>query len=447
VQIRLMPEKRTRRVAVIGGGWAGCAAAATLVEDGHDVAVFEAARSLGGRARGVELQGRLLDNGQHILLGAYTDSLRLIRLAGVDPQQSLLRLPLQLCYPPGAGMEFVTRRLPAPLHLLAALLQARGLTGEDRLALARFTTAARWMDWQLDVDCTVDALLERFDQTERLNALLWRPLCLAALNTPSHRASAKVFLAVLRDSLGARRAASDMLIPRVNLSGLFPDAIARMIEQKGGKVHRGVRVTDLSKDDTGAWRLETGSSEASEGFDDVIVATSATTASALLAAHVDTGVIDALEYESIATCYLQYAETVRLPRPFYALADDPSESRWGQFVFDRGQLDDAQAGLLAVVVSAASDAAEKGQAMLAGDIAHQLAQDFGRSDLLEPAWSKVVTDKRATFSCRPDLQRPENATGKAGLWLAGDYTVGDYPATLEGAVRSGMRTAALIGSP
>lgn len=159
----------SRRIAIIGSGWAGCAAAVELARAGCDVTLLESARTLGGRARRVEIDGRTLDNGQHIMLGAYAESLRLMKLAGVDMQAALLTLPLQMRYVPGAGgMDFIAPRLPAPLHLLGALLRARGLGRADKMSLARFSTTARWMDWKLHNDCSVSELLLRFDQTPRL---------------------------------------------------------------------------------------------------------------------------------------------------------------------------------------------------------------------------------------------------------------------------------------
>jgi predicted NAD/FAD-binding protein len=180
-------------VAVIGAGWAGCAAAIELARTGAQVTLYEAARVPGGRARRIDYQGNALDNGQHILLGAYRDSLRLMRTVGLQPSQLLLRLPLQMRYPNGiVGMDLISARLPAPLHLLIGVLRAKGLTMTDKLSLARFASAARWMGWQLNHDCTVTELLHRFEQTDRLIKLMWRPLCIAALNTPPERASAKV---------------------------------------------------------------------------------------------------------------------------------------------------------------------------------------------------------------------------------------------------------------
>ena len=440
-----------RRVAVVGGGWAGCAAAVELAGRGCEVTLFEAARTLGGRARGVEAHGRTLDNGQHILLGAYRESLKLLRRVGVDPAAALLRLPLQMRYPDTqAGMHFVAPRLPAPLHMLVALLRARGLERADKLALARFNTTARWMGWQLHNDCSVAELLHRFDQTERLIRLLWTPLCLAALNTPPERASAKVFLAVLRDSLGARRAASDMLLPRLELGALFPTAAARWIERHGGVVRSGAKVTALAQAD-GRWQLQaTGQAVGGDwrgAFDAVVLATPAPQAAALLRPLPQladlAAQLDAFEFEPIATVYLQYAPEVGLALPFCALLDDPAAGRWGQFAFDRGQLDAGQAGLLSVVISAAGAAAALDQDQLASSTAAQLADAFGRPELKTPLWTRVITEKRATFACAPGLVRPPNATALDGLTLAGDYTAGEYPATLESAVQSGLAAAAL----
>ena len=165
----------------------------------------------------------------------------------------------------------------------------------------------------------------------------------------------------------------------------------------------------------------------------------------MLAAHAPALQMPAFEWESITTVYLQYAADVRLDRPFLALVDQPDAGHWGQFVFDRGQLNAGDAGLLAVVVSASGPALDLGNDGLPPQIAAQLAQALGRPALSAPLWSKVISEKRATFACTPGLQRPPNDVGIPGLALAGDYTASDYPATLESAVRSGVAAAALVG--
>lgn len=463
---------KTQKIAVIGAGWAGCAAAVALSGNQHQVTLFEASRVLGGRARRViskvsEPTSRIShaktslgienglsdqvsheishDNGQHILLGAYKQTLQLIQKVGIDPKTALLRLPLQMCYPENSGgMTFLTTALPAPFHLLTALWRAEGIRREDKLALARFNSAARWMGWELHDDCSVSTLLERFDQTPRLIQLLWHPLCVAALNTPPERASAQVFLAVLRDSLGARRAASEMLLPRVDLSSLMPDRAAAFVTQQGGRVHLGCNIRKLQPND-GGWRLSANDYEGD--FDAVVIATPPEIAANLLDEHAppeDTALLKSFSYEPITTCYLQYAATVSLPRAFLALIEDGANGDWGQFVFDRGQLDATQAGMLAVVISSSGAAIADGHGCLIAGITAQLAKIFNRPDLAHPNWVKVISEKRATFACTPGLVRPDNRTKVAAVWLAGDYTTSEYPATLESAVRSGNRAATEI---
>ena len=427
--------------AVIGAGWAGCSAAVELAQRAHQVHWFEASRTLGGRARQVSVHGLTLDNGQHILLGAYSATLALLKTLGQRPDQSLLRLPLQMCYPGGSnGMQLIAGRLPAPLHMLTGLLRARGLSRSDKMAVARFSSTARWMDWQLNTDCTVAELLQRYDQTPNLIRLLWQPLCVAALNTPTERASAQVFLNVLKDSLGAQRSASDMLIARTDLSSLLPAPAAAFVESRSGKVHTGCAIQTIQQQDK-KWRLQGPGCDAE--FDGVVLATPWETARHLLAALKLADHIPEYDYEPITTCYLKYPESVRLERPFLALLERPEQAAWGQFVFDRGQLD-AHKGLLAVVVSASDHAIERGHAELAANCARQLALDLNRPELARPEWSQVITEKRATFACTPGLKRPSNSLPVANLVLAGDYTQSRYPATLEAAVQSGALAARLL---
>ena len=436
----------TRSVAVIGGGWAGCAAAVELARKKCRVTLFESSRTLGGRARRVELNGMSLDNGQHIMLGAYRETLRMLRIVGIDARDAFLSLPLQMRYPEGTGgMDFIAPRLPAPLHVLVALLRASGLDHDDKMSLARFSTTARWMQWKLDNDCSVAELLDRFDQTDRLIQLMWRPLCIAALNTPPERASAQIFLNVLRDSLGARRAASDMLVPKADLSALFPDHAATFVKSNGGEIHLGAIVRSVKQDDSG-WTLEVDNASSglsTQRFDSVIIATQATHAATLLGSIPGTPRVPDFDYEPITTCYLQYDPSIRLTQPFFALLDEPESGRWGQFVFDRGQLDNRYAGLLAVVVSASTEAIELGHERLCAAIARQLGDAFKAPAFEKPMWSRAISEKRATFACTPALSRPTNETGVDSLLLAGDYTDSDYPATLEASVRSGIRAAHL----
>jgi uncharacterized protein with NAD-binding domain and iron-sulfur cluster len=128
------------RAAIVGGGWAGLSAAVELAQGGIRVTVFEAAKQLGGRARSVEVQGHRLDNGQHILVGAYRETLRLMQQVGADPDRLLKRLPLELSFPASQPLPFRLRlpRLPSPWHLAAGLLTARGASLAEKISAVRF---------------------------------------------------------------------------------------------------------------------------------------------------------------------------------------------------------------------------------------------------------------------------------------------------------------------
>jgi squalene-associated FAD-dependent desaturase len=420
-------------VAIIGAGWAGLAAAVTLAQARIPVTVFEAARHLGGRARSVEIEGMLLDNGQHVLIGAYRETLRLMRAVGADPDKLLLRMPLALDYPGKFGMR--APRLPAPMHLLAALLGAKGLSWRERIAAMRFMADMRSRAYRIPADITVAALLAQQQQTGASARYLWEPLCVSALNTPAASASAQVFLNVLRDALDAAREASDFLVPRTDLGRLFPEPAAAYVRANGGSVQLGMPLRTLVKAADG-FALD----DRPERHTHVILAVGPHQTDALLDRFSELAParrqLSAFTYEPIYTCYLQYPQEVTLPRPMTGF--DGGTIQW---VFDRGRLNGA-AGLLAAVVSARGGHQNLSLDVVASAIHRELAASI--RGLPQPLWSRVIAEKRATFSCVPGLVRPANRTAVAHFFLAGDYTAGDYPATLESAVRSGTAAARLV---
>ncbi|MFZ2541885.1 MAG: hydroxysqualene dehydroxylase HpnE [Gallionella sp.] len=423
--------------AVIGGGYAGMAAAVVLTERGIPVTVFESAQQLGGRARGVSYQDTQLDNGQHLLLGCYRQTLRMIEQVGGNIEKDFLRLPLQL----DLHGEFSLKapRLPAPLHLLVALLGAQGLTWGERLNAARFMLTLRRMNFHLHDDITVTALLAQHQQDASLVQKLWEPLCIAALNTPIRKASAQVLLNVLRDALNRSRADSDMLLPKINFTALFPQRAAHYVEHHGGKVCIACGVEALRPLEDG---IEITSVRGAERFSHVICAAPPVVTAKLLrpiAALAETvAQIEGLEHQPIYTVYLQYPAHVTLPHPMLGL-----HQRYSQWLFDKGRIA-GQHGLFAAVISAEGIHQELSQEELAKKVIAELRDEFGIAE--QPTWYKVIAEKRATFCCSPNLQRPSQLTSLPRLLLAGDYTAGDYPATLEGAVMSGLKCANMIGA-
>ena len=411
------------------------AAAVELAEGGVPVTVFEASRTLGGRARRVEVNGVALDNGLHILIGAYHEALRLIAKVSGARDSGLRREPLDLHVL--GKFRLRAARLPAPLHLAAALLRAQGLNFSERLRAVQWMSHLRATSFQLDADVPVALLLARHRQGALALRHLWEPLCTSALNTPPERASGRVFLNVLRDSLSGRREDSDLLLPATDLSALFPEPAARYVEQRGGQVLTGTPVSSLEADDSGL-TLYTAASRTR--FSHAVCALPpyrvAETLAGLPPLAEVTRTVQRLAYEPIYSVYLQYAEPLGLPQAMFGL--DATTAQW---VFDRGALS-GQRGLVGVVISASGRHQDLDQGTLVARVHGELRAHFPQ--LNEPLWSQVIAEKRATFSCVVGVERPSQRTALPNVYLAGDYTASAYPATLESAVRSGVACARMI---
>jgi hydroxysqualene dehydroxylase len=430
---RLLPPSpaashRPSTVAVIGAGWAGLSAAVLACQGGHQVTLWESTRQVGGRARSLSAtDGQTpLDNGQHLLMGAYTHTLDMMRRVGVEPDAVLLDSALDLRWPDGTGLLLPERqashRVGSQWAMGLAVLHARGWSWRERWALARWS-----LKWQLrGFICPSDWTVARLcaDLPQGVQDQLTTPLCVSALNLAPQHASAQLLLTALQDTVFGAPAHARALVPKRPLGEVFPDAAVRWLSKHGAIVALGHRVTGLSAVAEGI-RINQASP-----VDHVIVATPPHEAARLArtldhaSAQAWADLASQLRHTAIATVYA-HAPGCVLARPMTALA--AREPMDAQFVFDLGHLGRPSGCLAAVVSDATGD-----RAALQAHVQAQLRQALGTSELRA---HQTVIEKRATFAATPLAPRPPAAIAPR-VWACADYVQGRYPATLEGAVRS-----------
>lgn len=432
-------------VGIIGGGLAGMAAAATLAEKGVKSTIIEASPRLGGRARNVAVEFNSqvvqLDNGQHIMLGAYHETLKLISLIGANHSQAFMRLPLKLetvGINKSSSLHLSTPRfIPFPLNQLIGFICCKGLSISERFSVIRMIARLKQISFHLSEDMPLLAYLTQQKQSHHTVTQLWEPICLAALNTPIASASSKVFLNVLKDCFDGQKHDSDLLLPKLGLSELFAQPLTQYIQARGSNIITGERVKSIDETEDG---YTVTSQKKQLSFSHIIIAISSHRLKDIAAGLPKlAGPIAATKqyrYQPIYTIYLQYPTETKLHSPMIGLQGGLS-----QWVFDRGIMC-GQHGLLAVIISAEGEHQQLEQDVLASKVAQELHIAFPK--LPKPLWHQVIAEKRATFSCDANLTRPAHITRQTNVYLAGDYTYEDYPATIEGAIRSGINAARAI---
>lgn len=429
-------------VIVVGGGWAGLSCAVELVQSGCQVTILEAAPQLGGRARGIPFGEMTVDNGQHLLIGAYRHTLELLNKLGYPEHELFSRLPLRLLSNEGVDRQnglTLPPYLPAPLNLAWGLLTMQGFGWSARFSALRFALRMRLRGFTLAEDQELGTLLRDCGQSSELIHKLWEPLCLATLNTPYEEASAQLFLNVLRDSFSRHARDTDILLPHGDIGQLMPVLASNWLKSRGVKIITGQRVTRLLHNSSAASGVACG--EQQYLSDHTILACSLEESRRLLPKLPPLlplqESLQAMDSYPITTIYLRYATEIQLPYPLYGLLGTHA-----QWLVDRTHC--GQPNLLAVVISGPGPHMEMSRAMLAQTIISEVAERLPK--LSQPLDSMIIKEKRATFRAIAGVNRyrPNHQTTLSGLWLAGDYTHGPYPATLEGAVQSGVQCARLI---
>jgi squalene-associated FAD-dependent desaturase len=437
-------------VAVVGGGFAGLSAAVRLAGGGARVLVLEARGRLGGRATAFPDRetGEIVDNGQHVLLGCYTETFAFLGAIGAaDFVRAQPQLKVTMIDGEGRRSSLECPALPAPFHLVAGVLDWSALTWADRfsilrmagpLAIARRQLAPGATAIAASASETVENWLIRNGQTPRLREMLWEPLALAALNQPAAHAAAPVFARVLAEMFGAGRKSSAIVLPVKPLDQMYAEPARAFIERRGGAVRTGSPATI---------RIESGAvTSVASGAE----RWSVPAAIAAVPWHALNGVCDGETAPLDATLARARAMTsspivtvnLWFDRPLF---DEPFlglPGRHMQWVFDK-----RSAGLthLSLVSSGAAPLLDRPNPEIIAAAREELAGALPEARSAQLLRATVVREPRATFSLAAgEPARPATATAVAGLCLAGDWIDTGLPATIESAVRSGHRAAAAL---
>jgi squalene synthase HpnD len=439
-----------KKVAVLGAGYAGLAAATELILRGHDVTLVEGRALLGGRAHSFvdARSGLVLDNGQHILMGCYHETLALLQRLGV---MGRLFSPPRLAVPfvSEKGRSVLAATAPDPLHLLSALLGYGELSTADKLSAVGLAIRLRLGQKPL-VNESVEAWMRRWRQTPNIIRALWEPLCIAALNEPVSTASARLFATVIRRTFLAGAADSTILLSRVGLSELFAPEVRQLLEMCSGTLRLQALVTGLRFEGTTLREIKL--SDGSSFQPEAVVSA--------LPWHVLRGLLPGESKLARACGQIQDAPIVSLhlwldrpilSEPFIGLLDSPVH-----WVFSREHIHDARIGgkdqdgqaghVITAVVSGARDLVDKTGAELELLTLRELARFLPEARDVRVLHRRIYKARSATFAATPETEplRPEATTEWSNFWLAGDWTNTGLPATIEGAVVSGVRAARAV---
>ena len=438
-------------VIVIGAGFAGLSAAVRLTKRGARVLVLEARSRLGGRATAFPDRdtGELVDNGQHILMGCYTETFGFLRDIGAENNVRLeSQLAVTMIDRAGRKTRLACPMLPAPLHLVAGVLEWDALSWRDRWSMLGMATPLKNARRELEgspvkaasMDETVENWLIRNGQTPRLRELLWDPLALAALNQRPDQAAAPLFARVLAEMFSDDPRAAAIALPTKPLHLMYAEPAREHIERHGGAVRTGATAKILLNAGRDAVAgVQAGGETWTAGH---VISSVPWFALAELfdeeppALH---GVIERARRTGsspIVTVNLWFDRRV-LDEPFVGLP-----GRAMQWVFDKRLVVGETASHLSLVSSGAAEIlAETNEALIRR--AHEELLDalplVRDAKLLR---ATVVREPRATFSIAPGQPaRPSTRTELLGFLLAGDWIDTGLPATIESAVRSGHRAA------
>ncbi|HEY6306089.1 MAG TPA: hydroxysqualene dehydroxylase HpnE [Candidatus Angelobacter sp.] len=436
----------TRRAAIVGGGLAGLAAGCALSDAGLHVTVFERRPYLGGRASSYEHPGtgEVVDNCQHLLLGCCTNLIHFYDRLGVSNKIRWFD-EMTFIEPGGRASRVAPSFLPAPLHNAPSFLRADWLSLRDKLAIGR-AFAAMTMTRRLPDDSDENFLqwLERHRQTERAIERFWKPILTSALNEDLDRVSVPHSIQVFRKSFLKSATAGRIGLPSVPLSELYSSAID-YIRARGGQVLLRSAVTSICPQPQ---RVKIGGGGDQE-FDFAVLATPFQTAADLLPQ--DSGAaslradLEHFEPSPITGIHLWFDREIT-PLPHAVLLDRTIQWMFQKSKFQEEGYREGPGSYMELVVSASKTFVQKSREDILDLAQHELAEFFPAVKQAKVLKAAVIKEIYATYAILPGLDqyRPQAKTVWPRLFLAGDWTATEWPATMEGAVRSGYLAAEAI---
>ena len=438
----MTPDIRQKTVAIVGGGLAGLAAGCALADAGLRVTVFERRPYVGGRASSYEHPGtgEVVDNCQHVLLGCCTNLIDFYERLGIA---SKIRWFDELTFiePGGRTSRMAPSFLPAPMHNVPAFLRARMLSAKDKLAIAR---AMSVMSRQLPEDSSEDFLswLRRHKQTEQAIERFWKTVLVSALNEDLDRMSVRYAAQVFRESFMKSAAAGRMGLPSIPLSDLYGSAIEYIRARRGQVLLRSsVTAIGPKQDRVG---VLTGAGE--QQFDFVVLAAPFQNVASLLPADAASEPVKKqlahFEPSSITGIHLWFDREIT-PLPHAVLLDRTIQWMFHKSKFHEGREQGNPGSYVELVVSASKSLVQKSREEILALATRELAEFFPAVREAKLVKSTVIKEIYATYAILPGLDkfRPAAATQWPRIFLAGDWTATGWPATMEGAVRSGYLAA------
>ncbi len=418
---------------VIGGGFAGLSAAAHLSASGKRVELLEASQKLGGRAYSLRDKSteEIIDNGQHIMMGCYTDTINFFRMIGA--QDNLIfqeKLKVNFLEPHFQNRILEAGRGIYPFSLAAGLLKYKALSLKNRIRLLKFFLMLPLSSTRDLCRMNIYDWLMQENQNEKILKAFWEILTAGALNTNLHKASAKVFKDVLIEISFKGNRASTIILPREGLTESYCNDASEFITNRGGKVIQGEQVNRLIAEGNKVKAIATNKRTITD-FKYIISSIPFYSLKRILTE--DNLIPDpGFEYSSILTVHI-WLKNNKLDKPFYGLID--SEIHW---IFNHRSH-------LTLVRSDADELMEKSKEAIFELAAKELFKYcfIEKEDITNYS---ILKEKRATFipSNQISFKRPGPSTGLKNLAIAGDWTNTGLPSTIESAVKSGRLAAELF---